>query len=142
MCGISLGVDNMLFRNNNHRIWYNQWQADAKRYDVYHRALFYLLALNREMREHIDQLYDFKTHSIKPEAIRAGWQTSGSMAITRLAYNLFNDGMPTIWLYEGNSERQLQESIYYTVADIFACGEYAKYFWQAIQIRYPYLENC
>ena len=39
-------------------------------------------------------------------------------------------------------EGQLQESACYTVADIFDNIEYAKYFWQAIQIRYPYLENC
>lgn len=135
-------VDSMIFKSDRHEQLYNQWKVEAKRYDVYHMALFYLLALDRGTREHIEQLYDFETHSIKPEAIEAGWQTSGSMAVTRLAYNLFNNGMPTVWLYEGDVEGQLQESACYTVADIFDNIEYAKYFWQAIQIRYPYLENC
>lgn len=131
----------MLFKDNRHKYLYEQWQKQAERDDVYHMALFYLLALNRDTREHITQLYDFKTHSIKPNAIRAEWQTSGNMAVTRLAYNLFNNGMPTMWLYEEDIEHQLQECSCYTVADIFSCGEYGRYFWEAVQLRYPYLEN-
>ena len=61
----------MLFKDNRHKYLYEQWQKQAERDDVYHMALFYLLALNRDTREHITQLYDFKTHSIKPNAIRA-----------------------------------------------------------------------
>lgn len=33
-------------------------------------------------------------------------------------------------------EEQLEECSQYTVEDLFCC-EYAKYFWQAVRIRYP-----
>lgn len=36
-------------------------------------------------------------------------------------------------------EDQLKECQYYTVEDLFCCG-YARYFWEAIKIRYP--EYC
>ena len=38
-----------------------------------------------------------------------------------------------------DAEEQLQECRCYTVEDLFCCG-YARYFWEAIKIRYP--EYC
>jgi hypothetical protein len=47
-------------------------------------------------------------------------------------------GTPSVGDYEAE-EDQLKECQYYTVEDLFCCG-YARYFWEAIKIRYP--EYC
>lgn len=38
-----------------------------------------------------------------------------------------------------DAERKLEECSSYTVEELFCCG-YARYFWEAIKIRYP--EYC
>ena len=54
------------------------------------------------------------------------------------AFNLYCNGTPSVGDYEAE-EDQLKECQYYTVEDLFCCG-YARYFWEAIKIRYP--EYC
>ena len=67
-----------------------------------------------------------------------GWQTSGSVKVVRLAFNLYTDGMPSVDDNESRDE-QTDECRGYSVSDIFCCG-YALYFWQGIRLRYP--EYC
>lgn len=55
------------------------------------KTLFYLLALNNDTRGGICDLYDFEDNTILSDGLNQGWQTSGSLAITRLAFNLYND---------------------------------------------------
>jgi len=69
-----------------------------------------------------------------PDAINAGWQTSGSMRVTRLAFNLFTDCAATA--YSDDDYPDVVELKYYSVSDIFCC-EYAPYFIEAIKLRYP-----
>lgn len=52
-----------------------------------------------------------------------------------MAFNLYCNGTPTIDLYKEKDE-QLYEMSHYNVEDLF-CTNYAPFFWQAIQIRYP-----
>lgn len=52
--------------------------------------------------------------------------------------NLYCNGTPSVYDYE-DAEKQLSECSCYTVEDLFCCG-YAKFFWEAIKIRYP--EYC
>ena len=61
-----------------------------------------------------------------------------SLKIIRMAFNLYCNGTPTVYEKEG-VEGKLKECEHYTVEDLFCC-EYAPYFWQAIQLRYP--EYC
>ena len=44
-----------------------------------------------------------------------------------------------VYDYEGDSDRQVDECREYSVSDLFCCG-YARYFWEAVKIRYP--EYC
>lgn len=61
----------------------------------------------------------------------------GSTAVTRLAFNLYNNETPTVALYEDEVER-LAECRGYSVSDIFALGAtYVDYFVEAIKMRYP-----
>ena len=96
--------------------------------------------MGQNLRDHIKQIYDFKTGNVRPECLREGWQTSGSVKIVRMAFNLYCNGTPSVYNYDDSDmERQLHEMSCYTVEDLFCCG-YARYFWEAIKIRYP--EYC
>ena len=68
-------------------------------------------------------------------AFHEGWQTSGSVKVVRMAYNLYCNGTPSVLDYD-DAEEQVDECRLYTVEELFCCA-YAPYFWQAVQIRYP-----
>ena len=137
MKGTALGAENreMNFMNNAHEKFYYEKLKEVRYQDVYHKALVYCLGVNRDTREHIDQIYDFKTGYVKTECLREGWQTSGSVKAIRMAFNLYCNSAPSVDDYRG-AEEQLQECSQYNVEELFCCS-YAPYFWQAIQIRYP-----
>ena len=128
-------LTSIIFKNRQHENFYNEYLEKCRYKDVYHRALVYCLGIDRDTREHADRIYDFNTGLVKPECLHEGWQTSGSAKIVRLAFNLYCNGMPSI--EDGMKEDEiLGECQSYTVEDIFCCG-YARYFWEAVKIRYP-----
>ena len=102
----------------------------ARYQDCYHKALIYILGISEDTRNHFSQIYDIQSGYIKTECLHQGWQTSGSVRVVRLAFNLYTDGTPSVDDYESRE---------YSVSDIFCCG-YAMYFWQGIRLRYP--EYC
>lgn len=126
------------FKNEAHRNFYEEYLQKCRYQDVYHKALVYCLGINADTRNHVNRIYDFKEGFVKPECLYEGWQTSGSMKVVRMAFNLYCDGTPSVFDIEDNEE-QLQECSRYSVSDLFCVG-YARYFWEAIQIRYP--EYC
>ena len=130
----------IIFKNKEHEKFYKEYLQKCRYQDVYHMALVYCLGIDRDTRDHIKQIYDFKTGNVRPECLREGWQTSGSVKIVRMAFNLYCNGTPSVYNYDDSDmERQLHEMSCYTVEDLFCCG-YARYFWEAIKIRYP--EYC
>ena len=128
----------ILFRSQSHKLFYEQYLPQCRYQDAYHAALVYCLGIDRDTRDHVNEIYDFRTGLVKTECLHDGWQTSGSKKIVRMAYNLYNNGTPSVFDYE-DSEEQLTECGQYTVEESFCCG-YAPYFWQAVKIRYP--EYC
>lgn len=54
-------------------------------------AMFYVLGLMKEIRERINQFYDSEARCICPEVIKAPFQTSGTLALTRFAFQLYNN---------------------------------------------------
>lgn len=66
-------------------------------------------------------------------------RASNSLKIVRLAFNLYTDGVPTVE-EDDSHEEQLDECRQYCVSDLFCCS-YAKFFWQAIGLRYPEYVN-
>ena len=102
------------------------------------KALVYCLGIDRDTRENANRIYDFKTGYVKTECLQEGWQTSGSEKIVRMAFNLYCNGTPSVNDYV-DVEEQVKECRCYTVEELFCCG-YARYFWEAIKIRYP--EYC
>ena len=99
--------------------------------------LMNLLSLDKVLREHTDEVFDFKEDGIKREGLHKGFQTSTSMKTTRLAFNLWNgcydDG--ETYTNKDGYETELPSSCY-TPDQIFCCKDYAPYYWQAIRIRF------
>ncbi len=136
----ALSADNthMVFTNEEHEKFYYEKLEQARYQDCYHKALIYTLGISEDTRNHFDQIYDIKSGDIQTECLHQGWQTSGSVRVVRLAFNLYTDGMPSVDDYESRDE-QIRECREYSVSDIFCCG-YAMYFWEGIKLRYP--EYC
>lgn len=128
----------MVFANEEHEKFYYEKLEQARYQDCYHKALIYILGISEDTRNHFSQIYDIKSGYIKTECLHQGWQTSGSVRVVRLAFNLYTDGTPSVDDYESRDE-QISECREYSVSDIFCCG-YAMYFWQGIRLRYP--EYC
>ena len=125
----------ILFISEAHEKFYYEKLKEIRYQDVYHKALCYCLGINDDTRKNVKKIYDFKTGNVKPECLHDGWQTSGSVRVVRMAFNLYCNGTPSVSEYEDNEE-QLSECREYTVEELFCCS-YAPFFWQAIQIRYP-----
>ncbi len=133
-----MNEEKMIYSSMEHKDFFVRSLKRCRYQDVYHAALVYCLGIDRDTRDHVNEIYDFKTGLVKTECLHDGWQTSGSRKIVRMAYNLYNNGTPSVFDYE-DSEEQLTECGQYTVEELFCCG-YAPYFWQAVKIRYP--EYC
>lgn len=126
------------FKSKQHENFYQEYLSKDRYQDVYYKALVYCLGISEDTRNHVDNIYDFKTGNIKTECLKEGWQTSGSLKNIRMAFNLYCNGTPSVFDID-DADGQLQECGCYTVEDLFCCG-YARYFWEAIKIRYP--EYC
>ena len=131
-------IRTITFKDEAHRKFYMEHLPKCRYQDVYHKALVYCLGMNPDTRNHLNEIYDFKTGCVKPECLSEGWQTSGSLKVVRMAFNLYCNGTPSIFKME-DAEEKLQECRCYTVEELFCCS-YARYFWEAIKIRYP--EYC
>lgn len=127
--------ENIIFISDAHEKFYYEKLKEVRYQDVYHKALVYCLGISDDTRRNVNNIYDFKTGCVKTECLHEGWQTSGSVRVVRMAFNLYCDGTPRVNDYE-DIEEQLSESRQYSVDELFCCC-YAPYFWQAIQIRYP-----
>lgn len=132
--------NSILFKSEAHRKFFYEYLAKCRYKDVYHAALVYCLGISEDTRRNANQIYDFKSGSVKTECLHEGWQTSGSLHIVRMAFNLYCNGTPSVFDCE-DSEDQLSECGKYTVEDLFCCG-YAPYFWEAVKIRYPEYCSC
>ena len=59
--------------------------------DVERAALFHILAGNESLYDHVDDIYDFKDHSIKPDCVVKSFFTSGTRMLVLLGFNLYNN---------------------------------------------------
>lgn len=132
------GKDDILFRDEEHELFCLQAMEKCRWIDGCHEALVYCLGIDQNTRKNVDRIYDFETGEVKPDCLREGWQTIRSMRVVRMAFNLYCDGTPSVDSLS-NEEDRLRECCGYTVSDLFCCG-YARYFWEAVKIRYP--EYC
>lgn len=144
MTGTALGANKkkntrtITFKNEAHRMFYETYLPQCRYQDGYHKALVYCLGIDPDTREHVDKIYNFKTGCVNSDCLYDEWQTSGSMKVVRMAFNLYCSGMPSLLDVE-DEDYKLKECRMYTVDELFCCG-YARYFWEAIKLRYQ--EYC
>ena len=77
------------FKSREHEKFYEEYLKKCRYQDVYHRALVYCLGIDRDTRKNVNKIYNFKTGCVKTECLQEGWQTSGSLRIVRMAFNLY-----------------------------------------------------
>ena len=128
----------MVFTDEEHERFYYEKLEQARSQDCYHKALIYVLGISEDTRKHFSQIYDIKTGNVKTDCLYQGWQTSGSLIVIRLAFNLYTDTTPSVNDYKIR-DGKMKECRKYSVSDIFNFG-YALYNWQGIKLRYP--EYC
>ena len=140
MNSTALGAKNtkkqkIVFISEAHEKFYYEQLNRVRYQDVYHKTLCYCLGISDDTRRNINSIHDFKSGCVKTECLHEGWQTSGSMKVVRMAFNLYCNSTPSVDDYK-DAEEQVNECNRYTVEDLFCCA-YAPFFWQAVQIRYP-----
>lgn len=131
-------MEKINFKDLKHKEFYIMNVLDVKpELDVYNKSLIYLLGLSEDTRNHFNNIYDVEKREINIEELNAPWQTSGSLAITRLAFNLFN-GFAGLDIEdtENNEESRITDKKKFAVDNIFCYREYAPYFYEAIKIRF------
>ena len=84
------------FKSKEHEKFYMEYLKKCRYQDVYHKALVYCLGIDRDTRENVNKIYNFKTGYVKTECLQEGWQTSGSLRIVRMAFNLYCNGTPSM----------------------------------------------
>ena len=125
------------FEDDEHEHKFDEICRKMKHLDCYHLSLAYLLSLDKVLREHTDEVFDFQEDGIKREGLHKGFQTGTSMKTTRLAFNLWNGCCSDGQNYTDKYGYEMElPSCYYTPEQIFSCTDYAPYYWQAIQIRF------
>ena len=135
MSSTTLGAEKaIIFISDAHEKFYYEKLKEVRYQDVYHKALVYCLGISDDTRRNINSIYNFKTGCVKTGCLHEGWQTSGSLKVVRMAFNLYCNGTPSVLDYD-DAEEQVDECRRYTVEELFCCA-YAPYFWQAVQIRY------
>lgn len=115
------------FRSTAHQDFFLEMMGKCRINDCYHRAFFYVMGIARETRANINQMFDFKEDCIKPDGMHGGWQTSGTVRVCRLAFNLWN----------GYTEQEHGNRS--TPYELFCC-DFAPYFMEGIKVRYS--EYC
>lgn len=122
-----------MFIDTDHKEAYKEFliKANINNYDNERKSLFYVLAMLRDTRARVNDLYDFKNNWIKIDGLEKPWQTSGSMKVTRLAFNLYNGFIQT------ECEASESEILKTTPLDVFSLDkEYLEYMLYAVKIRF------
>ena len=110
MNNTALGAENkkeqtINFISEAHEKFYYEKLKEVRYQDVYHKALCYCLGISDDTRRNVDSIYDFKTGCVKTECLHEGWQTSGSMKVVRMAFNLYCNGTPSVDDYAKTEEQ-------------------------------------
>lgn len=127
------------FKDEAHKAFFEKClkQAAVSKGDTYRRAFFYTMGILPETRTHIHRLWDFNANGIKLDGMNEAWQTSGSLNISRLAFNLYNG-----FRYVGDTwdTLQIDTNGNFTPYELFAEPD-AFYMLEAIKVRYPEYTN-
>lgn len=118
-------MEDLKFYDLEHKNFYETKTA-GKKLDTYNKSIVYLLGLTEETRNNYKKIYNETVREIELNALNEAWQTGTTMAITKLAFNLFNG---FTGLLDGEANQ-------YAVDSIFCYKEFAPYFYEAVRIRF------
>ena len=90
---ISANKEKLIFKNESHRKFYEEWLPKCRYQDVYHKALAYCLGINEDTRNHINEIYDFKNGCVQTECLQQGWNTSGYYSAIRTRRMLYKESL-------------------------------------------------
>lgn len=122
----------MQFNGLEHEEFYKQHETN----DVYRNCLWYLIGVSETTRSHVNDIYDFDEHCIKPEVFNAGWMTSSTSALIRLAFDLYHSD-PVLSDDNLDNEKKETELTLYSVSNIFSrLNEWRIYALEAIAMMY------
>lgn len=113
------------FKSVAHKNFYLEYLSQCRYKDVYHKALVYCLGIDADTRNHVNRIYDFKSGCVKTECLNEGWQTSGSMRIVRMAFNLYCNSKLTHITYEArttskefsNAVKNIQREVWHNLVE-------------------------
>ena len=57
------------FKSREHEKFYEEYLKKCRYQDVYHRALVYCLGIDRDTRNNVNKIYNFKTGCVKTECL-------------------------------------------------------------------------
>ena len=60
------------FKSKEHEKFYMEYLKKCRYQDVYHQALVYCLGIDRDTRENVNKIYNFKTGCVKTESLQEG----------------------------------------------------------------------
>ena len=127
------------FKDDKHEKFFEDCIKDANvnNGDTYRRAFFYIMGILPDTRAHIKRIWDFKNNCPQPGALYDPWQTSGTIKMCRLAFNLYNGHH-----HVGDTWETLKSDTTgdYTPYELFATPN-AFYMIEAVKIRYPEYTN-
>jgi len=124
---------NVCFADDEHLAFYNE-QSIRLNPDCCLKALVYALGICSDTRRRFNSIYNIKDKCIVPNTLHSEWQTGSSLKAMRLAFQLFTDSTPSVFLKP--SAPDVDECKRYSVSDVFSCS-LAPYFVEAIKLRYP-----
>ena len=131
------------FKNQAHRDFFEKYD---KKYgnDISRRCFFYAVGMEADLREGIEEIYNFKTNRINPNAVYYGWLTSNTLKLLRFAIDLLcgepESAAHMLWTNSGTFEEAYHEACQYDIATLFTNDEDAPYMIDAIKLRY-YIEE-
>jgi len=116
--------------------------------DVYRIALVYVLTITEDCRNRFYDCYDIQDRCVKQDALHHGWVTGTDARAIRMAFNLFNGGVPTALIESGDPEDNLYdrrkqfryleyELLRSTPCELFGYSSECRYFIEGIKLRFP-----
>ncbi|MDO4325372.1 MAG: DUF6075 family protein [bacterium] len=112
--------ENLIFISDAHEKFYYEKLKEVRYRDAYHKALCYCLGNSDDTRRNVYRIYDLKTGYVKTECLHEGWQTSSSVKVVRMAFDLYCNGTPSVFDYE-DAEEQVDECRWYS-AETIVCA--------------------
>ena len=133
-----LEVMDIVFADEAHeRFFYEKVrELPNSRRDSEEIAMIYTLGICDKTRAAFSNIVDQRTFQVNPLVLFAGWQTSASVKVTRLAINLYTGFSQEVKRDDSIEGYHIgEDSSDYAVEEIFDCP-YEKYFLEAVKLRY------